>query len=123
MCVSSAELPQFEQRHRLQRALEHAGIGPQDMADELGVHRNTVGRYLHGRSRPRRRDLVIWAQRCQVPYDWLVSGDRQLPPNVQALPRKRAAQVSVADNKAYVGKRRSLPSDGDNTHSYPRMAA
>ena len=61
-------------RHRLLLALEKADLRPSDMADHLGVHRNTVSNYLHGRTRPRRRDLIVWAQVCEVPLEWLVSG-------------------------------------------------
>jgi transcriptional regulator with XRE-family HTH domain len=67
-------VPPIELRHRMAIALEWRGISVGEMADELGVHRNTVSAYLHGRARPRRSDLVAWALRCGVPFDWLLTG-------------------------------------------------
>lgn len=55
-------------------ALEHAGISVGTMAEELDVHRNTISSYLHGRTRPRRSDLRVWALCCGVPFEWLLTG-------------------------------------------------
>jgi transcriptional regulator with XRE-family HTH domain len=62
-------------RHRLSLALEWGGVSAGDMAEALGVHRNTVGNYLNGRARPRRSALVVWAMRCGVSLHWLMTGE------------------------------------------------
>lgn len=46
------------------------------MADILGVSRNTVSNYLHGRTRPPQLTLRVWAMRTGVPLAWLVTGEQ-----------------------------------------------
>lgn len=67
-------VPAFELRHRLARALEHAGLKPEDMAVELGLGVTTIRNYLHDRTTPRRAVLLAWALRCGVPFEWLAEG-------------------------------------------------
>lgn len=72
---TTATVPHFEMRHRLGLALEAADVSVHEMADELGVSRNTVGNYLAGRTRPHKAVLRVWALRTGVPYEWLAGGD------------------------------------------------
>lgn len=46
------------------------------MADDLGVARSTVSRWMndHGERPPRKAFLMQWAMRCGVSYEWLRSG-------------------------------------------------
>lgn len=67
-------VPHFEMRHRLALALEHADLSVNDIAEELGVHRNTIGRYLSGKHLPR-AVLIAWALRTGVPLRWLEAGE------------------------------------------------
>ncbi len=53
------------------RGMEHLSVG--DIAQQLGVSRNTVGNWLNGRVEPDERTLIAWAQITAVPYRWLVS--------------------------------------------------
>ena len=55
-------------------ALDYAHVTIQQMADELGVNRNTVGNYLSGRTKPDRTKVIVWALRTGVPYEWLETG-------------------------------------------------
>lgn len=55
-------------------ALETAGVSVQSIADELDVNRNTIGNYLAGRTNPSRAVLRVWALRCGVPFEWLLTG-------------------------------------------------
>ncbi len=59
---------------RLRKALKVAGISVQEMADELGRNRVTVGNYLAGRTTPDKPTLIVWSIRCGVPLDWLIYG-------------------------------------------------
>lgn len=68
-------VPTFQQRHRLALALEYAGVDRDEIADVLGVHRNTVGNYLRGDTEPGRAVLRVWAMRCGVPYVWITTGE------------------------------------------------
>lgn len=67
-------VPRFEMRHRLALALEHSDLSVNDIANELGVHRNTIGRYLAGKHVPR-SVLIVWALRTGVPLRWLEMGE------------------------------------------------
>lgn len=68
-------LPEFEMRHRMSLALEYGSVSINEMARHLGASRTTISNYLHGRTQPRRADLIAWAMRCGVPFDWLVGDD------------------------------------------------
>jgi transcriptional regulator with XRE-family HTH domain len=59
---------------RLRRALRIADVSVQDMASYLEVSRNTVGSWINGRTRPRRRDLRLIALRTGFPLEWLETG-------------------------------------------------
>ncbi len=64
-------IPRLRLHNRLDLALQHAGIGVSEMAAELGVGRNTISNYIHGRTRPNRATLRIWAETCNVDFGWL----------------------------------------------------
>jgi len=68
------DLPRFELRHRMALALEWGKVSIAAMAEELELSRYTISNYLHGRTRPSRAVLRVWAMRCGVPFDWLLTG-------------------------------------------------
>ena len=75
-------------------ALEYSSVTINEMARELGASRTTISNYLHGRTQPRRSDLITWALRCGVPFDWLVGteSDHQLVddiPEPEPAPAKK----------------------------------
>lgn len=59
---------------RLEKALRFAGKSHQDMADDLGVHRNTISNYTSGRRPVDRRTKLAWAVATGVPFQWLDTG-------------------------------------------------
>lgn len=61
-------------RLRMAQAMRDAGLSVGAMANEIGVSRDTVRNYLRGRSRPRRSTLIVWALRCGVSLEWLITG-------------------------------------------------
>lgn len=67
-------VPQWTLGWRLQRALAHAGLRAETMADELGVDRRTLSRWMHDKGPVRRGYLSQWALRCGVPFEWLAYG-------------------------------------------------
>jgi transcriptional regulator with XRE-family HTH domain len=67
-------LPQWDVADRLRKALRHAGIGTTEMADYLGVSRQSVGNWMNGRIEPSQQTLRLWALRCGVSFEWLAGG-------------------------------------------------
>lgn len=72
---STGTVPVFDQADRLAKALHHSGMSVQDMADELGVSRNTIGNYLSRRTKIPRPSLIVWALRTGVRLRWLETGE------------------------------------------------
>lgn len=72
--MTSEIVPEWTQGDRLGKALKHAGIKVQDMADYLGMSRNTVGRYINDHGEADRRTLMLWAMRTGLPLEWLETG-------------------------------------------------
>lgn len=59
----------------MRRALGHADIAVQEMADHLEMSRAQVSRYLNDKGAPPKRYILReWAMRCGVPLDWLLEG-------------------------------------------------
>lgn len=71
----SYTIPQFEMHHRLELALDAAGVDPLDMAAVLGVAKTTVYAYMSGARKPKLGMVRQWAQLCQVPWEWIVTGE------------------------------------------------
>lgn len=67
-------VPVFDLADRMNKALREGQVSVAEMAEYLGVHRNTLGRYLSGASTPKRQTLRLWALRTGVPFKWLESG-------------------------------------------------
>jgi transcriptional regulator with XRE-family HTH domain len=65
--------PEWDTADRMRKALREAGIGVQEMADHLGVARNTVSSWINGRIEPDKRTLLLWASYTGVPYEWLTN--------------------------------------------------
>lgn len=68
-------VPEWTVGDRMRKALDGADLGVQEIADELGVTRSAVGKWLHGHVTPRRAVLMGWAQLTGVSLEWLETGD------------------------------------------------
>ncbi len=68
-------VPEFDLADRMRKALRTSGVGVQEMADYLGVARNTVSTWINGRIVPDTRTLRLWALRTGVPFEWLERGE------------------------------------------------
>ena len=64
------EVPTFHRGDRLRKARERAGLTSHEMADRIGVSRQTVTRWEHGKHMPKAA-IVLWATITEVPVDWL----------------------------------------------------
>lgn len=68
--------PQWTLGDRLRKARETAGLNQTQLADELEIARNSVGRYESGNYDPPRTVIIAWALRTGVDFGWLL-GDHQ----------------------------------------------
>lgn len=81
--TNSPLVPEWDVADRMKKALRVADIGVQEMADYLGVARNTVSTWINGRITPSKQTLRLWALRCGVPFEWLDSGRTDLVTSAQ----------------------------------------
>ena len=72
--ASPQALPQWDVADRLRKSLRHAGLGTAEMADYLGVSRQSVGNWINGRIEPSQQTLRLWALRTGVSFEWLTGG-------------------------------------------------
>ncbi|MDP9222277.1 MAG: helix-turn-helix domain-containing protein [Actinomycetota bacterium] len=105
-------VPEFDLADRMRKALRVADIGVQQMADYLGVARNTVSTWINGKIAPSTQTIRLWAIRCEVSYEWLRWGDipgpgsRPTPEYPDSYPRKNLTlrnelvAASLDENKA-----------------------
>lgn len=70
----SGSAPPILLRHRLRIAREYADLEQDELANIIGVSRNTIGNSEKGRVQPRRITLNAWALACGVPVSWLITG-------------------------------------------------
>lgn len=68
-------IPPIEVRHRLRIAREYAGYDQGQLADLIGVSRNTISNAEVGSVSPRKIVVNAWAMACGVPADWLWTGE------------------------------------------------
>jgi transcriptional regulator with XRE-family HTH domain len=68
-------VPEWTLGWRMQRALAHAGVSVEQIADETGVSRSTISRWLNDRGAPPRAGyLKLWSLRTGASYEWLRTG-------------------------------------------------
>lgn len=68
---AGGDVPVFDTADRLRKALRTSGVGVQEIADYLGVSRNTVGAWINGRVTPGKGMVMLWALRTGAPFEWL----------------------------------------------------
>ncbi len=72
--MDSVQIPEWDMADRLAKSLRVAHLSSMEMAEYLEVHRNTVSAWLNGRSEPKRPQLIAWALRTGLSYDWIKNG-------------------------------------------------
>lgn len=75
-----ASVPQLTLGWRLQMALGHGHVTVQEMADDLGMARSSLSRWLNDHGAPPRRIFILrWAVRTGVDAHWLEFGHTKNP--------------------------------------------
>lgn len=101
-------VPVWTEGDRLGKALRFADVGNQQMADYLGVSRNTVGNYISGRTGIDKRTRMLWALRTGVAIEWLEHGEgtpTPTPPNDgEPTPPMSDAVAKLAASKRVGGR-------------------
>lgn len=73
--------PTVEVYHRMRIARQHAGLEQGDLAERIGVSRNTISNAENNRVQPRRLLINAWALACGVPVSWILTGQTPAPPD------------------------------------------
>lgn len=68
-----AAWPHWSPGELLRKAREDAKIGVSEMAVKLGVKRNTISNYEHGKTTPQRAVVLLWEQYTNAPEGSLVA--------------------------------------------------
>ena len=67
-------IPTIDTRHRLRLAREAAKLTTQQVADLLGVKRQTISNYENGHTTPAKATVMAWSTITTVPVWWLEGG-------------------------------------------------
>lgn len=73
--VAATGVPEWDVADRMRKALRSSDLSVQEIADYLGVGRNTVSTWINGRIRPNKQTLRLWAIRTGVSFEWLENGE------------------------------------------------
>ena len=73
-------VPTWTLGDRLRKSLQHAGLTPEDMAEQLGVSPTSVRGWMADRHIPNRATIMTWANITSVPLEWLAEDLFTVPP-------------------------------------------
>lgn len=73
--MSTTITPAWTLGDRLRKAREVSALDAAEMAERLGVHRNTISNYENGKTKVSRSVVLHWAMVTGVDRDWLLYGD------------------------------------------------
>lgn len=82
---------------RLRKAREDAGLSQAELADRIGISRNTVGNAELGDRTPLLVTLRAWAEVTAVPIEWLQTGHITPTP---APPARRGRRTQAGKNRS-----------------------
>jgi len=102
---------EFDLLDRLAKSLRVSGKSRDQLAADLGVHRNTIGNYLNGRTAVDRRTMLAWAFATGVPLEWLESGSSGTGPTTPdgpdgvttGSPEERLARLAAQKRSRHAG--------------------
>jgi transcriptional regulator with XRE-family HTH domain len=73
--MATATPPTWTLGDRLRKARDSAGFTQTELANYLGLARNTVANYETDHREPSARTVADWAVICDVPVEWLLTQD------------------------------------------------
>jgi transcriptional regulator with XRE-family HTH domain len=85
--ITQGDAPEWTLTDRMRKSLRSAGLTNEVMADYLGVHRTTISPWLSEKTPPSSQTLRLWAIRCGVSYEWLMTGKPASPAAEEASPQ------------------------------------
>lgn len=102
--IRGAAVPPWDIADRLRKSLRESDIGVGEMADYLGVSRNTIGAWINGRTPANPECLPAWAQLTGFPLAWLEHGDAAgpLPPRPPGAVSRRHPKARVIALRGWV---------------------
>ena len=105
-------VPTWTVADRLRKAREHAGLDQTELADLVGISRNTISNYERGQTAPKRPVLLAWSLATGVPRAWLETGaepDPQGPAPDGGLPHLDSNQEPAVYPSVQVSAATSIP--------------
>ncbi len=77
--VATGLIPEWDLSDRARKALRVADMSVSEMAEYLGITRETAGRYMNGKANMPLHAVRLWALRTGVPFEWLKTGEVPSP--------------------------------------------
>lgn len=81
-------LPVWTLQDRIAKARNHAGLNQGELAEKLGVSRNTLNRWENGSRNPSVKNLQALAEVTGVPLGWFYQEDNSEPALHPPLPER-----------------------------------
>jgi transcriptional regulator with XRE-family HTH domain len=102
------DVPEWDIADRMRKALRHARLGVQEIADYLGVDRSTVSTWINGRIDPSTQTLRLWALRTGVSLAWLSGSDDEPWPGIRQARKMAGVRKAPSCLPQNVTKRLTL---------------
>jgi len=107
-------VPAWTVGDRLRKAREESGLSQQELADAIGVSRNTISNHEVGVGKREPQTLLVraWAAATGVSVEWIRTGHAPSPPGTPSRSTRRAQAVKRSDTelmqKRYYGQSHNL---------------
>lgn len=89
--MTTLTIPRWTLGERLAKARTDAGLTTYELAEILGLSRNTVTNWETGSTTPKRYAIEAWAKACNnVDPEWII-GDNELEQTVLPFPKPHRA--------------------------------
>ena len=77
----AGRIPEIQVHHRLRIARETANLEQAELAERIGISRQSVSNAEQGRTQPRKITVNAWALATGVPATWLQTGKTPAGPD------------------------------------------
>lgn len=84
---------------RLRKALQHAELTPEQMAEQLGVAPTSVRGWMADRHTPNKATVTLWATITSVPLEWLADDTFNRPPALRGRHARRPKTESAQGDR------------------------